>query len=82
MREFTLFFVLQFISYLNLTIDIRAVAHEQYLVVTATNTLAPLIAWVMVKQVLKAKGWLGAVAVMCGGVTSTWLGMWLTRAWG
>lgn len=81
-REFALFFGLQFISYFNVTLDMRAVAHQQYYVAAATNAVAPLIAWMMVERIAKARrGWVGKVAVVLGGVTSTWFGMWLTRQW-
>lgn len=81
-KEFSIFFGLQFLSYLNVTLDMRAVAHQQYAVAAATNAVAPLIAWVMVERIANSKrGWVGKVAVVLGGVTSTWFGMWLTRHW-
>jgi hypothetical protein len=81
-KEFAVFFGLQFLSYLNVTLDMRAVAHQQYVVAAMTNAVAPLIAWVMVERIANAKrGWVGKVAVVLGGVTSTWFGMWLTRQW-
>lgn len=80
--EFATFFGLQFVSYLNITVDMRAVNHEQYAVAALTNVVAPLIAWVMVKRIGAAShNWVGMVAVSLGGVTSTWAGMWLTRYW-
>jgi len=81
MTDFLLFFLLQFVSYVNLTIDIRAVNHEQYLVAGLTNIAAPLIAWVMIKKVSKATSYWGLLAVALGGATATWTGMWLTRMW-
>lgn len=79
-----MFFCLQFISYLNITIDYRAVAYKQYGVVAVCNVLAPMIAWVMVKKIGddKDKGYWGMVAVALGGVTSALLGIWLTKTWG
>lgn len=81
-KTFAMFFALQFVSYFNITVDMRAVNHDQYAVAAATNVVAPLIAWVMVKKIGEQKRSLvGMVAVALGGVTSTWAGMWLTRVW-
>lgn len=80
-KELALLFVLQFISYFNVTVDMRAVNHDQYAVAAATNMVAPIIAWVMVKKVSSSRDNWGMVAVAIGGVTSTWAGMWLTRWW-
>lgn len=82
-KEFTLFFGLQFISYLNITLDYRAIAHQQYAVAAITNIVAPLVAWVMVQKIGEAKNKkLGMLAVASAGALSALLGMWLTRAWG
>lgn len=80
-RDCGIFFALQFISYFNITVDMRAVNHDQYWIAAATNVVAPIIAWVMVKRVSESKDKWGMVAVALGGVTSTWAGMWLTRFW-
>ncbi len=83
MKEFFLFFVLQSVLYLNLTIDYRAVAHQQYALAAVTNIIAPILSWVMVKRIGTAKNeTLGMVAVATAGALSTVLGMYLTRAWG
>jgi hypothetical protein len=81
MSNFMVFFLLQWIMYFNITLDMRAVNHEQYVVAGFTNIVAPLIAWVMIKRVSESKDKWGMVAVALGGVTSTWVGMWLTRWW-
>lgn len=82
MREFLLFFTLQFASYLNITVDMRAVAHQQYAIAMLTNACAPMIAWIMVRHIGKAKHPIvGLVAVGLGGSLAALAGMWLTRAW-
>ena len=82
MREFFTFFALQFVQYLNLTIDYRAIAHRQYAVAIATNVLAPILAWTMVRHVGRAKNeYAGMAAVALGGALSAALGIWLTAAW-
>jgi len=83
MKEFFLFFVLQSVLYLNLTIDYRAVAQQQYAMAAVTNIIAPILSWVMVKKIGEARNEkLGMLAVATAGALSTLLGMWLTRAWG
>lgn len=83
-RDFFLFFTLQFVSYLNITIDYRAVAYKQYAVVAVCNVIAPLIAWVMVKKIGEKKNghWAGMLAVALGGASASLLGIWLTNTWG
>lgn len=81
MKSFAIFFALQFVSYFNITVDMRAVNHEQYGIAAVTNIVAPLIGWVMVERVSRAKNRWGMLAVALGGVTSTWAGMYLTRYW-
>lgn len=82
-NAFWLFFSLQFVTYLNLTVDYRAVAHGQYAVVAVTNILAPVLGWVMIRRIGDAKvEGVGLLAVALGGAISSLLGMWLTRAWG
>lgn len=82
-REFLTFFGIQGIAYLNITVDYRAVAHQQYLVAALTNMVAPVIAWVMVRKIGEARNSRsGMVAVALAGALSTALGMWLTRVWG
>lgn len=78
-----MFFTLQFVQYLNITVDYRAVAHSQYVMVTVTNLLAPCLSWLMVVYIRKETNNLwGMVAVALGGATSALLGIYLTRAWG
>jgi hypothetical protein len=83
MRTFALFFALQFVSYMNLTLSIRAMAHAQYEVLEVTSTLAPLLAWIMIEHVSHDHaGWTGRVGVILGGVSATLLGVWLSQHFG
>jgi hypothetical protein len=80
-REFGLFFILQFISYLNLVINFRAISTKQTSIAIVTDGLAGLIAWTMVRRIGHAKGHVGLVGVILGGMAATWLGIWLTQHW-
>lgn len=81
LRNVGIFFALQFVAYFNVTLDMRAVQHEQYAVAAVTNMVAPLIAWLMVERIGKAKDRWGMIGSVIGGISSTWAGMWLTRFW-
>jgi hypothetical protein len=82
MKNFALFFSLQFLFYFINTLDMRAVALKRYWMVAFTNAALPLTGWLLIRYVSSAEHTgIGMVAVMLGGVTSAWAGMWLTRRW-
>lgn len=84
LRAFFLMMVVQFISYLNLTFNFRAIAHGQYWVILVTDGAAVAISIFIVKRVSGAKtefGWQEAGMVIGGSVAGV-LGTWLTRGWG
>lgn len=83
MRSFLLFFAVQFVSYFINTLDVRALAHQQYAMAALVNALLPILAWVMVKKIGACENELvGMAAVSAGGSLSAVAGMWVTRAWG
>lgn len=82
MREFLLMMAVQFLSYLNLTLNFRAIAHEQYLWVAGTDALAVGISYFIIRKVSKAEDGWGLVGMMIGGSMAGVLGIWLTRNWG
>jgi hypothetical protein len=80
--EFLSYFTWQFLSYVNLTVSVRALAHQQYEIAVLTQTLAPLLAWQMIDKVSHAKhSWVGRAAVMSAGSLAALAGMYLTRTW-
>jgi hypothetical protein len=83
-KTFLMFFSLQALQYLNITIDYRAVAYQQYAVVVLCNLLAPCLSWIIVVKIRDSgeHNWLGMTAVALGGAVSSVLGIWLTRHWG
>lgn len=83
MTDLATFVVLQFLIYLFATIDYRAVAHNKYSWVVATNAGLPMLGYAMTRLVAEThQGFLGAIAVALGGVLAAMAGMWLTRHWG
>ena len=81
-QTFAFCFALQFLAYLNFTIDFRAVSSLNYVAAAATNMVAPVLAWIMVRKIASTQDhWIGMTAVALGGCTATVLGMWLTKSW-
>lgn len=82
MKQFFAFMVVQFVSYLNLTINFRAIAHEQYAFAVVTDGLACILGYTIVKLVNGDKSRWGIVGMTAGGMCAAVVGIWLTRAWG
>ena len=82
MRDFAAFAGLQFISYLNLTINFRAIAHEQYLIAMLTDGIACILSYAIVKRISGDKTRWGIVGMTVGGMGAALAGIWLTRGWG
>lgn len=73
---------LQFVSYINLCINMRAIAHEQYLVAGTTASLAALLAYTIVRIVShEEKGHVALFGMIVGGFAADIVGIWLTRSW-
>jgi hypothetical protein len=82
MREFFIMAGVQFVSYLNLTINYRAIAHGQIGAAMVTDAMAGLIAYVIVRRIVKSEGHLAVAGMMVGGSLAAAAGMWLTATWG
>lgn len=84
MRKFFLMMGVQFISYLNLTINFRAIDEGYFAVACVTDALAVIISIFIIKRVSGAKKpWTAAeTGMVVGGSLAAVVGMWLTRSWG
>ena len=82
MRDFILMMLVQFVSYLNLTFNFRAIAHEQYAWVCFTDGLAVVIGYFIIRRVAKAESNWGLMGMTIGGSAAGVAGIWLTRSWG
>lgn len=82
MKDFLTFGALQFISYLNLTINFRAIAHEQYAFAVVTDGVACFLSYTVVKRIAGDKSRWGLVGLILGGSFAALVGIWLTRTWG
>lgn len=72
----------QFVSYLNLTFNFRAVAHEQYAVILVSDGVAVAIGYYIIRRVSKAENSWGLAGMTIGGALAGVVGTWLTRSWG
>lgn len=79
--EFGKFFALQFVQYLVLTINFRAIAHEQYVYAGTTAALAAFLAYRIVRGIAADKSHLALPGLMLGGALADMTGIWLTRNW-
>ena len=86
LRVFGLGVLVQFISYVNLTINFRAIAHEQYLVAVVTDALAVVISILIVQRIAnpeKPVRWtMEQWGMVVGGSLAAMVGIALTRSWG
>ena len=82
MRDFWLMMGVQFVSYLNLTFNFRAIAHEQYGWIVITDGLAVVIGYFIIRKVAKADSNWGLAGMTIGGSIAGVVGVWLTRTWG
>lgn len=82
MRAFCLFAALQFLNYFNLTVNYRAVAHQQYVWAAISDAVACVLGWTLIKQIASAESWPARVGYVVGGTTASAAGIWITKAWG
>lgn len=81
LSEFVKFFSLQFISYLNLVLNFRAIDTENTLLAILTDGLAGLMAWTLVKKIGSATTKVGILGLVTGGMAATYIAMLLTASW-
>lgn len=72
---------LQFFSYLVLTVNFRAISHEQYAAAGITAAVAAFNSYVIVRRIVKdEQGW-GLAGLVTGGSIADMVGIYLTRHW-
>lgn len=82
MRNFCAAAAVQWTSYVVLTINFRAIAHEQYIAAGVTAMLAAFLSYTIVKRVIKDESHATLAGMMIGGTLGDLTGIYLTRAWG
>jgi hypothetical protein len=82
LRSVAFAFGLQYVAYLNIAINMRALAHGQYLAAGTTAALAALLAYSIVKVVQhEERGHMALFGMMLGGFCADVSGIWLTQGW-
>lgn len=82
LRDFTLGLAVQFLNYLNLVVNYRAIAHRQIAWAIATDALASALAYVVIRRVGEAKNHWMLFGMILGGALASAVGILLTQAWG
>ena len=81
-RAFLTFMALQALNFVLITVNYRAVAHEQYEWAILTDGVICLLGWSLLKRLTGADGWWARGGYVCGGMIGSAAGMYLTRVWG
>ncbi len=82
MRIFLTFFGLQGMNFILLVVNIRAVAHSQYLWAVLTDGLICAVSWTLLQHRLACDSMVAKAGFILGGMIGSLVGMWLTRIWG
>lgn len=82
MRNFLVSAGVQYTSYVVLTVNFRAIAHEQYTFAAITAMTACLLSYTIVKRIQRDDNRTTLAGMMCGGTLGDLSGIWLTQTWG
>ena len=82
MRDFFLMMGVQFTQYLVLTVNFRAIAHNQIYVAMVSDALAVALSFFIVKKIVRTESRWTLAGMMIGGALAAAVGMTLTEAWG
>ena len=82
MKNFLIGFVVQFVSYLNLTLNYRAISESRMLFAMGTDAIAVVLAYVIIRKVSRDEEcrWTMAGMVL-GGSLAAAVGITLTEHW-
>jgi hypothetical protein len=78
-KDFFLMMVVQFIHYTILTLNIRAIAHENYLLIMVTEAGAVCTSYLVVRKIACNENHWTLLGMVIGGVAAGLLGTYLTR---
>lgn len=81
MTSFLISMVVQYASYIVLTVNFRAIADAQYFWAWATAVSAAFLSYTIVRRVTKDETWWTVLGMMVGGGLGDLSGIWLTRHW-
>ena len=81
MRNFVIGFGIQFLSYLVLTVNFRAIAESQRGFAMVTDALAVVLSYSIIRRVVKDDSWWTLAGMVTGGSLAAWVGITLTEHW-
>src|SRR5881392_236250 len=81
-RTAALLGAMQFVNYLVIAVNMRAVAHMQYGWIAASDAAICLLNFTIIKRVAAAESRRERVLYIVGGTLGALAGVWLSRAWG
>ena len=79
LREFSLFFGIQFLQFFLVTVNTRAIAAGLYGWTFASDLTAAANAYLMIKRVSAAKGYIAFSGYLTGGATGGFLAIYVTK---
>lgn len=74
--------VVQYASYIILTVNFRAIADAQYFWAWSTSVGAAFLSYTIVRRVTKDETWATVLGMMFGGGLGDLSGIYITRHWG
>lgn len=81
MRKFLLFFLIQFLAFILLVTNLRAIDELRYVPAALTEVSYLFLQWTILKRIQEETAWSARLGYMLGGTLATLLSMWLTRGW-
>ena len=81
MRLFLSFAAVQFVAFMLLVTNIRAISELQYVTAALTEVAYLTIQWTVLKRVVSTDAWQARLGYVVGGTTATITSMWLTKGW-
>ena len=81
LRDFALGAAIQFVSYCNLVVNIRSIAHARLGWAIATDVIASAVGYLIIRRVSQHESPWTMLGMMVGGGVASWVGIWLTSHW-
>ena len=80
-KLFSTFFGIQFIAFMLLVTNLRAIDELQYTAAALTEVSYLFVQWTVLKRVVAEESWIARAGYILGGTTATLTSMWLTKGW-
>ncbi len=74
-----MFFGLMFLNYSLICVNTRMIARGSYLGTMCTDAAIAVLGFTLIRHVVAAEALVAQVGFVCGGVSGSLLGLWLTR---